>query len=318
MAAEDILPVTRETPALPVEMEGHPLKPEESFAPMLQSAAVTPDYFRILQIPILRGRPFTETDNARSDEVVIVSASLAGHFWPGENPIGKRVRVVWDERWRKVIGVVGDVRQYDLDVATSDIGVLYMPYPQSVGLNRQLPSAMTILLRTGVDRAKVSGDIRRIVARLNPAVPVSEVKTMQAVVSAGASHSRALMWLFISFAAFALMLAASGIYGVVAYSTARRTFEMGVRVAVGATRGALLRLVLSQSLKWVLAGLAGGIFLSAVLARMLAAFLYGVAPTDPATYLIVAAVVVAVSVLAGYGPARRAATVNPVQALRVE
>jgi putative ABC transport system permease protein len=149
-------------------------------------------------------------------------------------------------------------------------------------------------------------------------VPVGEVKTMESVVAASASQSRAMMWLFITFAAFALILAASGIYGVVAYSTAQRTFEMGVRVALGATRADLLRLVLGQSLKWVVGGLTAGIVASAGLARMLAGSLFGVATTDPATYFAVAALVAVVALSAGYTPARRASKVDPVTALRVD
>jgi len=153
---------------------------------------------------------------------------------------------------------------------------------------------------------------------VNPDVPAGEIRTMDAVVTASTAQSRSMMWLFVSFAGTALILAVVGTYGVVSYSTAQRTYEMGVRVALGATKGGIFGLVLGQSLRLVLAGLALGVLASLALTRMLARFLYGITPTDPMTFLAVSGLLAAIGILAGYFPARRAAGVDPLTALRAE
>lgn len=320
IAAGNAVPLSGEISTVPVEVEDRPLKPAEHVAPVLWAAAITPEYFRIMRIPIVEGRSFTDSDTVGSAGVVLVSAATARHFWPGQDPCGKLIRPVWDRHWRTVVGVVGDVRQYKLTRGSPDgiSGVVYMPYPQAVGLNRQLPAAMTLLVRTAADSARVADEIRGIVSALSANVPVGEVRTMDSVVSASTSQSRSLAWLFAGFAGSALILAAIGVYGVVAFSTAQRTYEMGVRVALGATRRSILDLVLRQTLQLVLIGLAVGVIASLAVARMLAGLLYGVAATDPATFLAVAALVLLVALLAGYVPARRAAAVDPVTALRVD
>src|SRR5262249_8435838 len=242
-------------------------------------------------------------------------------YWPGENPIGKHIRVVWEDRqWRTVVGVVGDVRQYDLTDKTPDEinGAFYMPYRQAVSLNRLLPASMTLLLRAASQPSQVSNNIRRLVASLNPNVPVADVQTMEAIVSASTSQPRSMMWLFVSFAASALFLATIGIYGVVSYSVAQRTHEMGLRVALGATRAGIFKLVLRRSLNVVVAGLGLGVAVSLALAQAMTGFLYGVAATDPMTFLAISLLLLMTALLAGYFPARRAATVDPMIALRHE
>jgi len=289
-------------------------------APMLWAGAVTPDYFRVLGIPVVVGRAFTDGDGEKSAPVVIVSAATARRFWPGQNPIGKHLRTVWEKEWRTVVGVAGDVRQYDLaDHSPSWIGgAVYMPYPQAVGLNGKQPTAMTLVARTGARRGDVAPRLHEIVASANPEVPVGPVQTMDGVVYGSASSSRSLMWLFISFAGSALLLAAIGIYGVVSYSTTQRTYEFGLRLALGATRMNIFGLVLRQSFQTVLAGLAAGTAASLALTRMLNAFLFGISATDPMTFLAVCTLLVAVALLAAYVPARRATQVDPTVALQYE
>jgi putative ABC transport system permease protein len=320
VAAANALPLSGEIPAIPVEVEGHPLRPAENLAPMLWAGAITPEYFRIMRIPLLTGRAFTDADGEKSAQVVVVSAATARHFWPGEDPIGKHIRVVWDQQWRSVVGVVGDVRQFDLanNSPGGISGAFYMPYPQAVGLNRQLPVAMNLLVGTAAEPFAITDEVRRLVTDLNPNVPVSDVRTMEAIVTGSTSQPRSMMWLFVSFAGTALILAAIGTYGVVSYSTAQRTFEMGLRVALGATKSNVFGLVLGQSLRLVLIGLGLGVVAALALTRMLSSFLYGVTATDPNTYLAVGILLVAIALLAGYVPARRAASVDPVTALRVE
>jgi ABC-type antimicrobial peptide transport system permease subunit len=177
---------------------------------------------------------------------------------------------------------------------------------------------MSLVLRTTADAPQIASDIRNLAASLNPNIPVSEVRNFNGVVSESTSQSRSVMWLFISFGASALILAAVGTYGVVSYATAQRIYEMGVRVALGATRMSIFQLVMRQSLRLVLVGLAIGIAASLALTRMMSGFLYGVTATDPMTFLTVGILLTAIALLAGYFPARRAARVDPMIALRHE
>src|SRR5262245_14862124 len=269
-AAANTEPLSGEIPLLPVEMEGHPFVSGQP-ATLLWAGAVTPDYFQVMRIPLLAGRRFTDADVDKSAKVALVSAATARQFWPGEDPIGKYVRVLWERERRTVVGVMGDVRQFDLAGKTPSFinGAFYMPYPQSTSLDRNAPAAMTLILRTAAKAPQLASDLRRLVASVNPNAPVSEVRTMDAVVAASTSSSRSLMWLFISFGAAALILAAIGAYGVVSYSTAQKTYEMGVRVALGATRANIFGLVLGQSLRLVLSGLTLGVAASLALTRLM-------------------------------------------------
>ncbi|HEY8147560.1 MAG TPA: ABC transporter permease [Vicinamibacteria bacterium] len=320
VAAANALPLTGTEPLLPVELEGHPLATTNPVAPLVWAGAVTPSYFRVMRMPLLRGRSFDEADAERAARVVLVSAATARRYWPNDDPIGKRIRVVWDAEWRTVVGVVGDVRQYTLSGRSpADItGAVYMPYPQAVALNRQIPVAMSLLVRTTGDPSRMGAGIREMVASVNPSVPVGDAQTMEAVVTSSVSEPRSMMWLFASFAACSLLLAAIGTYGVVSYTTAQRTYEIGVRVAVGATRGDIFGLVIGQSLRLVLSGLAAGVVAALLLGRALSSFLYGVSAADPVTFAAVGALLVLTALLAGYVPGRRAANTDPVRALRVD
>jgi predicted permease len=314
------LPLDGPIPAIPVEIEGHPLVAAEAIAPMLWAGAVSPEYFRIMRIPFIAGREFSDSEGEKSAKVMIVSASTAQSYWPGENPIGKHIRAVWDNQWRTVVGVVADVREYTLvsNVPEWLTGEVYMPYPQAVDLSEQIPATMHLIFRMDSAGNSLVHEIRTIAMDLNPNVPVGEVRTLDSIVSNSTLQSRSMMWLFVTFAGTALLLAAIGTYGVVSYSAAQRTYEMGVRVALGATRSTLFSLVLGQSLRLVLSGLVLGVAASLAITRILAGFLYGVSPTDPLTLLGVAILLIAIAVVAGFVPARRASTIDPVTALRVD
>ena len=208
-----------------------------------------PEYFRVMGIPLLDGRPLLDTDAAQSAPVIVVSASMARRYWPGENPIGKHVRLVFENKWRTVVGVAGNVRQYDLANHSPEFirGDMYMPYAQSVDNDHQLPAAMTLIVQTSGASAALPNRIVEVVRRINPNVPVSEVRTMDSLVDNATQSSRSITWLFVGFAAIALALAAIGAYGVVSYSVGQRTVEIGMRVALGATKPKIFGMVLSQS-----------------------------------------------------------------------
>jgi len=319
-AAANTLPLAAGIPSSAVKIEGFPYVPAERAAPLFWAGAVTPEYFRLMSIPILRGRTLDHGDGERAAPVIVVSAATAHRYWPGENPIGKHVQLVWEDRWRTVVGVAGDVRQFDLADRSPDYirGAMYMPYAQAVDTDRQLPAVMALIIRTNADTAQVVSGIRELVRQLNPSVPVDEIRSMVWLVHESTQQSRSMMWLFVSFAAVALILAAVGAYGVVSYSTAQRTFEIGVRMALGAGKRNIFGLVLGQSFRLVLAGLALGLMASLALTRLLATFLYGTATSDPLTLASVCGVLMAVALLAGYLPAWKAAGVDPLKALRVD
>ena len=319
-AMTNALPLGASIPASAVKIEGVPYAPAERAAPMFWAGAVTPDYFRVMDVPILRGRALEEDDGEKSEPVIVVSAATARRYWSGEDPIGKHVQLIWENNWRKVVGVAGDVRQFDLAGRSPDFirGVMYMPYSQAVDNDRQLPAVMTLIVRTTADAARIAGGVRELVARMNPDVPVDEIRGMVSLVEESTRQPRSMMWLFTGFAAVALVLASVGAYGVVSHTAAQRTFEIGVRMALGARRSSILAMVLSQSLRLVMAGLAIGLGASRLLTRLLATFLYGTAATDPLTLAAVASLLTAVALVAGYVPARRAASIDPLQALRAD
>lgn len=319
-ALANTLPLAANVPASSVKIEGFPFVPAEHAAPMFWSGAVTPDYFRLMRIPILQGRALSSGDGGKAAPVIVVSAATARRYWPRENPIGKHVQLIWENRPRTVVGVAGDVRQFDLTGRAPDNirGAMYMPYAQAEDTDRQLPAVMNLILRTNADPSYVAGRIRELVARLNSNVPIDQVRSMVSIVEESTRQPRSMMWLFAGFAAVALLLASVGAYGVVSYSAAQRTFEIGVRMALGARRRSILGMVLGQSLRLVMAGLALGLAASLALTRLLATLLYGAAATDPVILATVSTVLAAVALFAGYVPARRAAGIDPLKALRAD
>jgi putative ABC transport system permease protein len=318
--AANTVPLSANVPSSPVKIEGFPYSPVDRAAPLFWAGAVTLEYFRLMGIPILCGRALSDGDGEKAAPVIVVSAATARRYWPGENPIGKHVQMVWEDRWRTVVGVAGDVRQFDLADRSPDYlkGVMYMPYAQAVDADRQLPAAMTLIVRTNADPVRVAISIRGLVRKLNSDAPVDEIQSLASLVNESAQQSSSMTWLFVSFAAVALALAAVGAYGVVSYSTTQRTFEIGVRVALGAKKSAIFGLVLGQSFRLVMAGLALGLAASLALTRLLASFLYGTSANDPLTLATVCVVLMAVALLAGYAPARKAAGVDPIRALRAD
>ncbi len=281
----------------------------------------TPDYFHVMGIPLISGRAFTRADESGNPPVAIIAASSAQRFWPGQSAIGKHIKFARDDEWRTVVGVIADVRAYDLQHTIPDYirGTVYVPYSPKASLeDGRVPAEMTIAVQTSSDDSQVGGMLRGIVTGLNPEVPVSELKTMRSVVSEAVSTPASTMSLFVTFAGLALVLGIVGIYGVLAFLVSKRTREIGIRIALGAQRGDVLWLILKEGAKFSLAGISLGLAGAFVVTRGLASELYGIGPMDPVTYVGVALVMAVVTLLACYIPARRAMKVDPLVALRYE
>jgi predicted permease len=267
---------------------------------------VSPGYFRAMGIPLVAGRPLPESWSPGAPVPILVDRTAARRYWPGEDPVGARIDAGWAEA--EVVGVVGDVRQSRLALAPPPS----VYFPQAVA-----PRLMaTIAVRTEGDPLALAEPIRRAVLEVDPDQPVRSVEPLEDVVARTIAADRFFTVLFAVFAGLALTLAAIGVYGVLAYSVGRRTQEIGVRMALGASAGRVLRMVMGDGLRPVAAGIALGTAAAVLLARVLAAQLYGVAATDPASFAAALAVLVAVALAAIALPARRAARVEPSVALR--
>jgi putative ABC transport system permease protein len=279
------------------------------------------DYFRSLGIPLRAGRFVTDADRETTEPVMLINEAAAKKYWAGRNPVGLRMRVnsSADSVWRTVIGIVGDVHHRGLSEAARP--EMYWPQAQvfyTAPDSETIGGTMVITIRTAGDPMALAAPARRVVAAIDGGLAVSDVRTLDDIVSRSIAAPRFTATLIGVFAALALVLAAVGIYGVVAYVVAQRTAELGIRVALGAKAGDVLRLVVGQGMQPVMIGLASGLVGALLLSRVIARLLYGIAPTDVPTYLAVSAVLGGVALLACWLPARRAARVDPMIALRAE
>jgi ABC-type antimicrobial peptide transport system permease subunit len=274
----------------------------------------------VMGIPVLAGRGFADADTSGAP-VIVVTAETARRFWPNQNAVGKHIRLLDDKDWRTIVGVIPDVRAYDLQRNTPNWinGTAYVLYNSSATLeDRRIPAEMTIAIRTASDDSQIEAQLRASVGGANPDVPTSEVRAMGAVVSEAAATPASTTLLFVTFAGVALMLGMIGIYGVLSFLVSKRTREIGIRIALGAQRGDLLWLVMKEGAKFCLAGIAFGLAGAFLLTRLMASELYGVSPLDLVTYVAVSAVMAGVTLLACYLPTRRAMRVDPMVALRYE
>lgn len=273
--------------------------------------SITPHYFHAMHIPLLSGREFTLQDTAGSSPVVIVNQTLAQSIWPGENPIGKRLRIGDPKSPAKtVIGVAGDVLHRSLN--SSHTLQFYLPNTQMAD------SSIVLVVRTSINPAALAGAVRHEIAAVDPLQPVSGVSTMEEIVDASVMQQRFAVFLFMIFAAIALLLAATGIFGVISSTVTQRTHEIGIRMALGADKQSILRLVASHGLRPALIGAVAGVFASLGLSQFLTSMLFSIKPTDPPTFLLVTGVLAMVAAIACYLPARRAMRVDPIVALRCE
>jgi putative ABC transport system permease protein len=277
---------------------------------------VGPDYFTTMGIPLRAGRLFNTQELAAEKHVAIINQAFADKYLHGGNPLGQKAVIYMksdaesESQPSEIIGVVGDVHQLGLDTAPEP--TVYWPYPE-------LPySAMTILVRTSTDPVALLSTIRNQLQQLDPELPMAAVATMDQLLADSLSRLRFTMLLLGIFAVVALVLAVVGIYGLIAYSVTQRTPELGIRIALGARRSDVFRLVLVQGARLTLLGVALGLFSGLAFSRLLARMLFGVSATDPFTFAGVAALLAVVALLACFIPARRAANVDPIVALRYE
>ncbi|MBZ5610325.1 MAG: ABC transporter permease [Acidobacteriia bacterium] len=267
----------------PVLFEGQPDVPLPE-RPIVSIQAISPGYAAVFHVPLLRGHVFEEHDDAQAAHVVIVNQTLARRFWPNQDPIGKRV---WPGRQSValVVGVVGDVKNSGL--AADPNPEVFLPFPQ-------LPwPLLNLSLRTSMDPASLLPAIRREISKIDKDQPITGVQTLEQVIDASTAQRRFIMLLLAAFSSTALILAMVGIYGALAYSVAQRTGELGVRIALGADRGDILRLVVGQGLGLTITGIALGVAGSMLLTRVMSSMLYQISESDPATFVLSAALFLA-------------------------
>lgn len=286
-----------------------PAKPGET--PSANYYAVTPDYFKAMGIPLLRGRTFTDRDVKDAPRVALISDSFARRYFPNEDPLGQWIHMsTGPESDREIVGIVGDVKQYGL--ASTTTAQMYEPYLQASF------SFINIVLRTTNDPLGLSGAVRSQVLAVDPEQPVSSIMDLDRVVADSVARSRFSVVLLAVFSAIALVLSAVGIYGVMAYAVTQRTHEMGIRLALGAQPTDVMKLVVLHGMAINSVGLGIGLAAAFALTRLLSSLLFGVKAYDPFTFVGVALLVTLVSLLACYVPARRAMRVDPIVALRYE
>jgi putative ABC transport system permease protein len=308
VGAVHIPPVTRSGFGGSFTIGGRPEGADEGNA---QVRSATPGYLETLRIPLRAGRTFDERDIDTGPGVAIVSEAAARRFWPGENPIGRQIRIHVNERtrrWREVVGIAGDVRTRGLEL--DPVPVIYVPHAQYGG------ESMTIVARATGDPAAMLPAMTAALRTLAPGVALSRAQTMDDLIAANVAEPRFRSLVLSLFAVASLALAAVGLYGVVAFSVSQRRGELGLRLALGAEPADVLRLVLREGMMPVAAGIATGLAGAALLARVMQSLLFGVDPLDPATFAVVAMTLALVALLACYVPARRAMRVDPAVALR--
>jgi putative ABC transport system permease protein len=278
--------------------------------PQSDYTMVTPNYFATLQIPLLQGRQFTAQDEGDAPLTVIVNDTLAEQLWPGQSAIGRRIRIGFEKKQREVVGVVGSIKQTTLDAQPRP--AMYLPHLQAP------TPGLTLLVRTRGEPLAMAAAVRQEVRAIDKDVPVTQVQTMEKVLGASVAQPRFSMLLVGLFAALALVLSAVGIYGVMAYAVSRRAHEIGVRMALGAGAGQVLKLVLKDGMTLAFAGIVVGLLGAFALTRLMASLLFGIGAKDPVTFVSVAAFLAFVAFIACYIPARRATKVDPLIALRNE
>ena len=296
-------------------IEGAPLLTPDKW-PSTNYRGVSSDYFHAMNIPVVQGMAFTERDNEKAPLVIVINQALARRDFPNVDPVGKRINLGGGKDpkgqpiWWEIVGVTADIKNLELrEEATPE---LYTSALQDTW------TGMSVVVRTTGEPASLTPEVRRIVAEVDKSAPVSEVKTMETIVSEAVTQPRFNLYLLGLFGGIALLLSAAGIYGVTAYAVTQRTHEFGIRMALGAQVGDVLKMILGQGMRLIAAGIGIGLLASFALTRLLKTLVFGVSVTDPLTFVAITLVLMFVALLACYIPARRATKVDPLIALRYE
>ncbi|HKW63542.1 MAG TPA: ABC transporter permease [Candidatus Acidoferrum sp.] len=310
------LPMDRQRNPFSFVIENRSLESER--APVAEISAVTPAYFSVLKTPLISGRFFTDSDDTQAQQVILVDETFARRYWPDSSPVGQRIRPVTRGArsqnapipWFTIVGVVGNIKSDGFDAAGAPH--IYRPVFQAP------PYASVVFVLTAADPGTVGETVRTEVQHVDPNIPVFNVRTMSTVLSASLAERRFALELLGLFAGVALLLASIGIYGVMAYTFSQRTNEIGIRIAMGAQRGDILKMALTEGAVTIAFGVGAGLFGALVLTRFLQSMLFSVKATDPITFGTIAALLAAVTLLACFVPAHRATRVDPLVALRHE
>jgi hypothetical protein len=281
---------------------------------------VSAGYFRALGLPLIRGRLLEDSDRSGTSRAAVINQRMAEALWPNQDPLGKRIMNVHGEKAPAV---------FDPDLASIVVGVVGNTHHESLasGFDEEIyfpltpkseRPAMTVLVRSSLPATQVASELRKVVAEMNPQIPVTHVRTMDEVVAASGASLRSLTLLLVGFGALAVLVGGAGVYSLIAYIVSWREREIGVRLALGAPRWKIVQMVMRQSIVWAIAGSVAGLAVAIAAARLLGRFLYGVAPLDPVTFAAVPLVMLLIALLAAWVPARRAASVDPMLALRAE
>jgi len=302
----DVLPLGQQNDREYFTIENRPLPPGQAL--VADFRRVSPRYFNTMGIPLLRGRLLSDHDGPEAPPAILIDETLARQYWPNQNPIGGRIRL-WG-KFREVVGIVGQVHHYGLEKEPAP--TIYAPF-------EQMPDrAMALAVRTTMETGTVVSAVKQAVWSVDPGQPVFQIRSMDDYLSLADTAARISTVLLAIFAAVSMLLAALGIHGVVSYGVAERTREFGLRMALGSTPRQLQALVIRDGAKIALVGLAAGMAGAAALGSTMRALLYGVAPLDPVVMAGVAALLLTVTLIANYLPARRATQIDPLQALRHE
>jgi putative ABC transport system permease protein len=301
-------------PTTGFRVEGRPITTPDKW-PMVNYRTVSPNYFRAMSIPVVQGRAYTDRDNLSAPLVMIINQQTAREIFPDENPIGKRITFGNTDQnkqpvWFEIVGVVADVRS--LELREESQAEIYFSSLQDYW------PAMSLVVRSTVEPSSLAGSVRQVVNEVDKSVPVSEVKTMEHVVSESITQPRFNLFLLGLFGTVAMLLSAAGIYGVTAYTVTQRTHELGIRLALGAQVGDVLKMILGQGMAVIGVGLVLGLVAAFWLMRLLRSLLFGVGENDLLTFVAITFVLLIVALIACYIPARRATKVDPLEALRAE
>jgi predicted permease len=318
VALVSTLPMKGYDEGFPYDIEDHPRSPRQS-PDQGSSRTVSPSYFHLLGIQLLRGRLLNETDEGGNSHAVVINKEMADHYWPSQNPVGKRIEWLGEESQKgvldsnafTVVGVVSNTRHESLDVGPGY--EMYVPMAQGL-----VGAEMSIMLSSADTADSTANAVRGLVHSVDPTVPVLDIQALTEVVQVSAKSQRSLTILLFAFAVLALGVGMIGVYSLIAYMVNCRTREMGIRLALGATRSQIVSLVLRQGIFLVGAGCIVGLAIAAMAGRLLRSFLFATSPLDPVAFALVPILLMILAVVAAWEPARRAASIQPMESLRSE